>query len=267
TSRFRAVAISHRTLWTSICLEWHWQIVDLYLHHADFGLVSKSPIRVHLDTRRALQKKIEEKREYWPAFFAQELERIDILDIHICSGLGKDSLAFLDVIGDAPAPCLQRLDLYFDEDVTDNASLRRLFGGNAPHLQTVHISAAQPFDISHFRTVKHAIIRISHHSIKGIFGMISDSPELRKLELKGAQKWMAQFLPQPPAQPVHLQACTALTIVDVHSRVAEHLFAGLFLPNLEHLVVREFAIFHNNLIVTSFPTALRRLSHPAEPRD
>lgn len=241
--------------------------MDLYRHHVDFGLASKSPIAVHLDTRRALQKKIEEKREYWPAFFAQELERIDILDIHICSGLGRDTLAFLDVISDTQAPCLQRLDLYFDEDVTDNAGLRRLFGGNAPHLRNLHISAAQPFDLSHFRTVKHAQLRISHHNIMGIFDMVGGLPELRKLDLKGAQRWMGQFLPDDPAQPVHLRECTSLNILDVYPTVMQLLLAGLILPKLEHLVVKERAFFENNLIVTSFPSALRMLSHPAEPRE
>lgn len=193
------------------------------------------------------------------------MKNIVSLNIRIHKGHGSPELA--DAVNNNSANRLRNFTLDLDENMTDNAGIHRLFDGIGPELRNIRIYAVLPYDLMPFQALQHVDIRIGHHNIKHIFTMLSGSLKLRTVALEGVEEWRGQLLPAAPDPPINLEACTSFTITNVCSSITSHILAGIALPQIEHIVVKERMHLANNWLDASFLAVLPRLDRPAEPRD
>ncbi|KZS88016.1 hypothetical protein SISNIDRAFT_490533 [Sistotremastrum niveocremeum HHB9708] len=262
TSPIRQLTLSHRTLWSDIHLHWPEQIVEFYRRQSKH---TSKFISVHLDTELVEDEKMKAKKVFWATFLAREMDSVVSLNIRLHTGHGSPAIA--DAIENSSAKRLRKFTLELDEAITDNAGIHRLFNGIAPELSHIRIYVAQPFDLTPFEALQHMELRIGHHNIKHVFTMLSGLAKLQTVALEGVQRWMRQSLPAAPDSPIALETCTSFSITNVCASITGHILAGIALPQIEHIVVKERMHYANNKILTSFLAVLPRLDRPAKPRE
>ncbi|KZS88026.1 hypothetical protein SISNIDRAFT_490544 [Sistotremastrum niveocremeum HHB9708] len=259
---FRLAALSHQDLWRKIHLDWPKGFVELYQQHWQSRLDLRSGISVSLDTEQGGEENMQERRAFWEAVLVQEMDRITDLEIRIRTG--HNSIAVANAVSNTPAPQLQRFRLEIDENMNNNADIRQLFNGDAPQLHQLHIHTPLPYILTPLQGLRTLEIRLSHHNIKYIFVMLSGLPHLETVALVGAELWKNQVLEAPPP-PITLEYCTSFAITNVTASVPCYLFAGLLLPRLEKLVVKETIQYltASNEIHASILNLLPKLPHLA----